>query len=277
MIALTGCSTALRLGYNQGPTLALWWADRYVDFDSSQSTHVRSALNEWFSWHRKTQLEDLEGLARKAQAEASGSVTPGQICRWTDELSDRLMQAYEHAIPAIAEIAPTLHPDQLKKLERRFEKNNEDFRDEYLQPVAEDRLHESIKRTRKRAEDFYGPLNTSQQLLVRRWTAESPFDPELWLSERRARQQDILSSLRRWITEKSSPDTVRNGLRALGQNVRQSSRENYRSYQKRLFDYNCAFMAEFHNATTPTQRQRLHDKLRKYEVDLHSLIGDIDT
>ncbi len=276
LLALVGCSAALRLGYNQGSTLAFWWADRYVDFDSRQSTQVRKALNDWFRWHRSTQLDDFEVLARRAQAEAVVPANAAQICRWSDELSNRLIQAYEHAVPAIADIALTLRPEQLKRMERRYEKANEDFRGDYLQASTDARLRESIKRTTKRAEDFYGPLNSGQQALVRRWTAESPFDPEISLTERRARQQDILSSLRRWTTEKTSPDTVRSGLKTLGQNMRQSSRENYRTYQKRLFDYNCEFMAEFHNTTTPAQRQRLLEKLKSWEVDIHALIGDID-
>ena len=274
ILALAGCSTALRLGYNQGPTLAFWWADRFIDFDSRQSDHVRKALNDWFRWHRATQLQDLEALARRAQSEALVPATSAQICRWSDELSARLIQAYEHAVPAIADIVLTLRPEQLKQLERRYEKNNEEFRDDYQQAGTEDRLRESIKRTRKRAEDFYGPLNPNQQLLIRRWTAESPFDPELSLAERRARQQDILSGLRRWTGEKSAPDTVRIGLKALEQSVRQSPRENYRIYQKRLLDYNCAFMADVHNSTTQAQRQRLVEKLKNWEVDLHSLISE---
>lgn len=276
VLALAGCSTALRLGYNQGPTLAFWWADRYIDFDARQSEKVRKALNEWFRWHRSTQLADLEGLVQRAQTDALAPTTPAQVCRWSDELSARLVQAYEHAIPAIADIALTIRPEQLKQLERRYEKNNEAFRDDYLQAGTEDRLHESIKRARERAEDFYGPLSANQQALIRRWTAESPFDPDLWLAERRARQQDILASLRRWSIEKPTSETVRTGLRALGQNVRQSPRDNYRAYQKRLIDYNCAFAAEFHNATTPAQRQRLAEKLKGWETDIRALIGDID-
>lgn len=275
LLALVGCSTALRLGYNQGPTLAYWWADRYVDFDSRQSIQVRQALNEWFRWHRSTQLDDLELLARRAQTEALVPATPAQICRWADELSIHTVRAYEHAIPAIAEIAVTLRPEQLNRMERRYEKSNDDFRNDYLQVSTEARIRESIKRTTKRAEDFYGPLNTSQQTLVRRWIAESPFDAEVSLNERRARQQDILSSLRRWNAEKSSPETVRSGLQVLGQSVRKSSRENYRMYQKRLFDYNCEFTAELHNSTTLSQRQRAAEKLKGWELDIHSLIADI--
>ncbi len=271
LVALAGCS-ALRLGYNQGPTLAFWWADRYVDFDATQSTRVREALNEWFRWHRATQLPDLDELLQLAQAQAVQPATASQVCQWADDLSARLMTAYEHAIPAIADIAMSLRPEQLNRLARRYESNNEDFRDEYLQRSPDDRLREAVKRASKRAEDFYGPLTVSQQELIKRRTRESPFNPELWLAERRARQQDILASLRRWSAERSPPQVVRAGLVALGQSFQRSSREPYRAYQQRLREYNCEFVAEFHNSSTPAQRQRVVDKLKNWDSDVRALI-----
>ncbi len=238
---------------------------------------VRQGLKDWFYWHRTTQLAGIEVLIRQLQVDALAATTPAQVCRWSDALSDHLTTAYEHGIPAIAEIAMSLRPEQISKLASRYEANNAKFKEEYLQASFNARLRESIKRFTERAEDFYGPLNAEQRTAVRRRTAESPFDPELWLVERRARQQDILNSLQRWADEKTAPGKVRAQLLLLGRQMRQSSRENYRAYQQRLFDYNCALVAEVHNAATPAQRQRLVDKLKDWESDIHLLMGDIDS
>ncbi len=273
LVVLAGCS-ALRLGYNQGVNLAYWWADRYVNFDSSQSAQLRDALSEWFQWHRSTQLQDLDSLLLAAQKQALQPATATQVCQWADDLSARLMTAYGHAVPAIAAIAVTLRPEQLQRLQSRYESNNSDFREDYLQDSPQQRLGESVKRFSKRAEDFYGPLSASQLALIRRSTAASPFDAELWLAERRARQQDILSSLRRWTAERTPPEVMRSELQGLGQGFAQSSRENYRNYQRRLRDYNCEFIAEFHNSTSPAQRQRVVEKLKNWDSDVRSLITD---
>ena len=40
---LTGCS-ALRLGYNNGPQLAWWWLDGYVDFSTEQTPAAKAAI-----------------------------------------------------------------------------------------------------------------------------------------------------------------------------------------------------------------------------------------
>ena len=54
-LLLAGCGIALRLGYNQGPSLAFRWLDGYAEFDDAQSLRVRAALDEFFNWHRRTQ------------------------------------------------------------------------------------------------------------------------------------------------------------------------------------------------------------------------------
>lgn len=275
VVGLAACS-ALRISYSQGPTLSYWWLDRYVDFDERQAPKVRQALQEWFRWHRSTQLADLGSQLGRVRAESAGSVTGPQVCRWADDLSGRAMQAYEQAVPALADIALTLRPDQLRNIERRYAKSNRDFADDYLQARGEARLHEAIKRTVKRAEDFYGRLDEGQHALIAARMAASPMDAALWNAERRARQQDILSALRRWTTEKTPAETVRGELLQLGQRVRQSSREPHRLYQQRLYEYNCGFVAELHNSTSAEQRRHLSRKLGGWQSDISTLIADID-
>ena len=56
-LLLSGCS-AVRLGYDNGPSLALWWLDGYLDLDRSQEARAKPLLEAWFAWHRATQLPD---------------------------------------------------------------------------------------------------------------------------------------------------------------------------------------------------------------------------
>ncbi|WP_418318397.1 DUF6279 family lipoprotein [Piscinibacter sakaiensis] len=275
VVGLAACST-LRLSYNQGPTLAYWWADRYVDFDDGQSAKVRQVLADWFRWHRATQLADLGAVVARARADAAGTLSPAQVCRFADDLSQRALRAYEHAVPAIAEIAPTLRPEQIRNIERRQAKNNRGYVDDHLQPDPELRQREAVKRMIKRAEDYYGSLDDNQRALVARRTAASPFDAQVSLAERRARQQDTLASLRRWSADKPPPETVRAELLQLGQRVRQSPREPYRAYQQRLLEHNCAFIAELHNSTNAEQRQHLIRKLGSWEADIRTLVADLE-
>lgn len=272
-MALSACS-AVRLGYNQGATLAYWWMDRYLDFDDPQSLKVREGLQEWFRWHRGTQLNDLAGLLARAEQQVAEPVSPAQVCRWVDDLTVRLNAAYDHAVPVMADVALTLKPAQLKHLEKRYERTNEEFKDDFLQRDPEVRTKASVKRVVEQAEMLYGSLDDVQVALVRRGVVASPFDPQAWLGERQVRQQDVLTSLRRWTADRASSEVVRAGLKTLAQHTLQSKRESYRNYQQRLLDYNCALAADIHNATTPAQRQKAVKKLRGWEEDLRALSGE---
>jgi hypothetical protein len=276
VLLLAGCS-ALKVVYGQANTLAYWWLDRYVDFDDPQSVKVRAGLNELFRWHRSTQLGDLIQLLGRAQAQALEPTTPAAACRWFDDIQQRLNAAYDHALPAAAEVVTMLKPAQLDHLAKRYQRINEEFRDDFLQDTAEARLNASVKRTVERAEFFYGRLDDRQRALVRRGLAASPFDPEAWLAERLAMQQDVLGSLRRWTGEGAAPAVVQAGLKTLAGHAQRSPRAGYRDYQQRLIDYNCMLAAELHNATSPAQRRRAAKTLKGWEDDLRAIAAEAAT
>ena len=158
MLLLAGCS-AVRLAYNQAPHVVYWWLNGYVEFDTEQGDGVHDALAEWFAWHRATQLPDYAGLLATAQRQILHDVTPGEVCQWVDVLRKRIDVGYEHGVPAMAELVRTLKAPQLQRLERRYRKADEEFRDDYLQADRGERLEETNKRARSRAE-FIAKLGT---------------------------------------------------------------------------------------------------------------------
>jgi hypothetical protein len=51
-----------------------------------------------------------------------------------------------------------------------------------------------------------------------------------------------------------------------------SPRPDYRAYQQRLLQDNCALAATMHNAMTPAQRLHARTKLKGWEDDLRALV-----
>ena len=186
-LLLGGCS-AVRIGYNQAPTLAWWWLDGYWISMPSRRRKVKDALNQWFAWHRTTQLPDYADLLAAAQAAgaAAGHAAAGV------PLGRRPARAAGGGLRAgravAAELLPTLTPEQLAHLERRYRKSNRDFEDDFLQQDADERLKAAVKRTVDRAEMLYGRLDERQRQLIAAGVAASPFDPAAWFAERQAVQ-----------------------------------------------------------------------------------------
>jgi hypothetical protein len=272
-LALAGCSV-LRLTYPQAPTLAYWWLDGYVDFTNDQTPRVQEQLAEWLRWHRSTQLPDYAALLQRARAEVLANATPAQVCRWYDELAERLMVSFEQALPAAAETALALTPAQMAHLQHKFDKTNAEFRDEYLQASPEARLKESIKRAVDRAEALYGRLDDAQRERLARDLAASPFDADLWFAERQQRQRDLVQTLRRLQAEHAGNAQMQAALRMLAERAQRSQNDVYRAYQQRLKQFNCEFIAQVHNGTTPAQRQAAASTLKGWETDLRALAAE---
>ena len=272
-LLLAGCGIALRLGYGQGDALAFRWFDGYVDFNGMQELRARTALRDWFAWHRRTQLPDYAELLGRARREIVADTTPERACAWWRDVSGRVAPALERAAPAIGELLLTLTPAQLARIERRQADDNDKFRGEYLQTDPTRRRRQSIERVVERSEKLYGELDEPQRVLVARWVADSPFDPEAWLAERQRRQQDAVQTMRRLIDVRASGADAEAQVKAYVQRGAQSPRLDYRRYDERLTEFNCAFAAALHNGTTPRQREVAAKTLKGWEDELRAMAG----
>ncbi len=271
-LALMGCS-AVRLGYNNGAQLAWWWLDGYVDFSREQSPLAKQGVERWFEWHRATQLPDYAALLADAGAQVLEPTTPAQACRWQARVRDALDPALDRAIELAANLVPGLGEAQLRHLEQRYAKGNDEMRSDFLQPDPAVRARESVRRTVERVERLYGRLEEAQRRVVEAGVAASPFDPEIWLAERQRRQRDTVQLLRRLLAERADRDQRLAAMRMLAVRTERSPDPEYRAYQLKLAEYNCAFAARIHNATTPAQRRQARDTLRGWEDDLRALIA----
>lgn len=270
-LGLLGGCNALRLGYNNGPTLAWWWLDGYADFSAEQAPAAKQAVDRWFDWHRGSQLPAYAALLVAAQAEVLEPTTPEAACQWQDRVRGALEPALQRGLQEAAELVPLLSEAQLRAIEQRQAKTITEMREEFLQPDAAERLQASVKRARERAERIYGDLSEAQRKLLADAVAASPFDPEAWRRERERRQQDTMQVLRRLQAERADGPRRLAGLRALAERSENSPVPAYRAYQERLRSYNCALAARLHNASSAEQRQQARRTFKGWEEDLRAL------
>lgn len=274
LLILLGSCSMLRTGYNQGPQLVWWWLDGYLEFGHQQTPQVKESIKLWFDWHRSTQLPQYAAYLSELSEHINDTITSDEVCSWYDTVRHSFTPALDHAVQLGAPLTRRLSEAQLRHLEQRYDKNNEEFRDDYLQPTLKSRHKASIKRTVKRFENLYGDMNDAQKRLIADTISASPFDPEAWLRERQRRQKETVQQLRQLISEPAQTD-AETVLHKLATQLEHSPDPEYRAYQMKLTDYNCAFVADLHNSTTPKQRQHARDKLRNWAADLHALARDI--
>lgn len=267
---LSACS-ALRVTYDQGPLLSYWWLDRQVDFNGEQAPKVRAALNDWFAWHRATQLPDYAQALGEAAAQARGDLSPTQVCSQIEAWQRRAERAFERAVPAAAEHLRGLTTAQIHRLEEHQADKHQQMQKELLQPDLAERREATLKRWVERAEKVYGRLDEAQRTQLGAALAASPFDPARWLAERRARTQALLQALRHWQAEQADPATVEAGVRRLAAEIDNSPRPGYGAYARRVQQANCTLIAQLHNSTTPAQRQKAAEQLLAWQADARAL------
>jgi hypothetical protein len=107
LLVAAGCS-ALRVAYSNGPTLAWWQLDGWVDADRSQAPAVRAAIDRWFAWHRSTQLAPTAALLAEARAQVMQPVTPEALCRFNERVQTLTQPAIGRALEEAADLLPLL-------------------------------------------------------------------------------------------------------------------------------------------------------------------------
>ncbi|RYF55635.1 MAG: hypothetical protein EOO29_53555, partial [Comamonadaceae bacterium] len=267
---LAACS-AIKLGYNTLDDVAYWWLDSYVDFTDEQASRVREDLGRLHQWHRATQLPQFATMLASVEHLAAGDVTPAQACTVFAQLRERLDAVAQRAEPAVVTLATSLSADQLAHLERRYEKNNADYRKNWMLPPKPEQVDKRFTQFLERSEMVYGKLEEPQRKVLRTQLEGSAFDPRKVLAERQRRQRDLLQTLRRIAGVPVSFEEARGLLRGYLDRVREPPDAPDRAYQRALINEGCAIFATLHNSTTATQREGALRRLRAYQRDLREL------
>jgi hypothetical protein len=272
LFSLSGCST-IKVVYNNSEDLMYWWLDSYADLQGEQKQFTREALTDLQRWHRQQQLPEYVALLKRMQSMAPNDITPAQVCAVTEDMKTSFVTLLRFVEPANTKLASQLKPEQLISIRKRFDKTNKTWKDDWLDPNAEDRLRYRIKQATNRLEDFYGHLDKPQRDVLHKWLSESIFDPKLSYAERERRQADSMQTFQRMAQEGSATAQAQSMLRGLTERSFNSPNERYRAYNRELWNENCEGFAKLHNSTTPAQRQRMVEALRGYEQDFKTLMA----
>lgn len=271
----SGCAIG-KLGYNAAPSWLGWQIDQYVSLDDDQREVVDRHLDVLHRWHRQTQLGQYAALLREVDDTLRTPVAPGEVGRVRERaLALAWTPLAERLAGPMAEVLPTLRPQQLDRLRKRFAHKNRDARREYL-PTSGRKTVEGARADRltKRAEFFFGSLDSRQTELIRARAAAMPATEEALLAEREARQHRFLALVER--IRQVQPDRAtaeawcRDYLASLWV-VSEPARRALLEAGESAAD---ALSAELLAQASDEQRSALSRKLRGYASDFVSWSGD---
>ena len=280
---------AVKIAYNQSPELAYWYLDSYLDFNGAQSAQVKNELTKLQAWHRQTQLPAYVEALQKLKAQMPGDFGAAQACEIVTDVRGKLLAVSDRAEPAVLAISANLNADQFQHMERRFAKNNAEYRRDFVEATARDSRRKRYKMALGRAEMLYGRLDETQRDIIGQTLDQSRFDAGLSYAERIRRQRDALAALRAvaaasQATGAAAPPAdaaARAALRALFDRSLGGSEKNpggHRSaaepgYLEILLQDSCKGFAALHNSTSTAQRGEAVKTISSYEQDLKALIA----
>lgn len=232
-LLLLGACSSLRLAYNNSDTLLYWWVDAYVDLDAEQKAEVKSDIDGFFRWHRKTQLQDYVQVLRTAQKQLQGNISLAELAADYKDVRARTQSLLLKAVPDMADLALSLRPDQIAQMEQKFEKNNRDFRKKNMKGDRDAQLKYRYKKSMEQFELWFGSFTNEQEDIIRKASDARPLDNALWLDERMRRQRNILALVRKIQQERPSEEATQGMIRDL---IRENFERMERSERKPFFD-----------------------------------------
>ncbi|WP_291932543.1 DUF6279 family lipoprotein [Limnohabitans sp.] len=270
LLLLQACS-AIKLGYQQLPTLSYWWLDSTVSFSGNQTPAAKEAIDKLYQWHRREELPGYAALLQRTADLSAGSVQPEQLCRVVDEVQARLDTLMRQAVAQAAPVAIALGPRQLSHMARHWEQQNEEWEKEWLQGDADARMERRLDKALGRYNSFYGELSAAQTALIKTQLAQSPWTAEWGRRDRQRRQQDLLSTLQRITQSNMTQAQAEAQLWGVWKRWLQPPDAGQRAVVQSLSQRACENLAQLHNTATPEQRLRVARRLRGYERDLLEL------
>jgi hypothetical protein len=208
LVAMLAACSSIRFTYNHGDTLLYWWLNNYLDLDSEQSGFVKRDIDSLFQWHRKTQLKDYVQLLQTGQRQLAGNITATDLHNDYDEIRSRTELLAFKALPELAELARTVKPDQIAQMEKKFNKNNDDYRKKFMKGDLEDQQKARFKKSMEQFDLWFGHFSSEQEAILRKASDARPLNNDIWLDERVRRQKRIIAVVRKIQQEKLSKDAT---------------------------------------------------------------------
>lgn len=274
MVAVAGCSS-IRFTYNHGDTLLYWWLNNYLDLDSDQSGFVKKDIDSLFQWHRKTQLKDYTQLLANGQRQLAGNMTQADLMADYRDIKARTELLAYKALPELAELARTVRPEQIAQMEKKFAKNNEDFRKKFMRGDLEDRQKARFKKSMEQFDLWFGRFSSEQETVLRKASDARVLDNDIWLDERVRRQKRIVAVLRKVQQEKLSKDAT---IAALHNLVKELF-DRFEAPERKAFfdtytDQTVQMILTAVKIATPAQKAHAQKRMQGWIEDFHILAAD---
>ncbi|WP_223851335.1 MULTISPECIES: DUF6279 family lipoprotein [Cupriavidus] len=265
LVALGGCN-AMKLGYQQGDRLAYWWVDRYVDVSDAQEPPTREAIHRFFSWHRRQQLPEIATVLTRVKGEVAQPVSAAMVQQVQQDTQRLGRQAFENAVPDLADLLLTLTPEQIERMQAKFDESNAKYRKEFLRGNEAARTDARFDKVMEYAKLIYGRFSTEQEKAIREAMGPYMQGAEARYAQRVQRQKEWVALAKEVQGSHPPKPQVEQMLRRYADQWQRPGKENSQP--------GVDLTVTIANLTTPEQKAHAVDRFQKWIDDTRSLIRE---
>jgi hypothetical protein len=191
------------------------------------------------------------------------------------EIKARAELLANKALPELADLARSLRPEQIANMEKKFAKNNDDYRRKFMRGDMEDRHKARFKKSMEQLELWFGRFSSEQEAVLRKASDARLLDNEIWLDERMRRQKLILAVVRKVQQEKLSKEATIALLQALVRDVF----DRFEAPERKAFfdtytEQTVQFILTAVRIATPAQKAHAHKRMQGWIDDFQVLAND---
>ncbi len=270
LVVMTGCSSGVRIGYNQAETLVNWTLSDYVEFEPHQRDLFGQKFRALHDWHRREQLPEYARLLRETRARVEDGLSREDVDWVIARSRGRLEALVEQGAGDAADLMLSLTPEQVKGLERSFVRANQKTARAWGVglPVAEQQKKRA-ERLVAQVERLTGRLSREQAERVAEMANALPLTTEQRFAERQRRQRELIAALQ----SGRSRAELAAWFRQWAPNWERGRDPATARTAQAAAEQRAQVFADIDRLLTPAQRRQAMDRLQAFSEDFIALSG----
>jgi hypothetical protein len=265
VLTLAGCSR-VGIAYNTGDFLLKGYAKDYLDLESSQLSGWEPVLTAELTRHRAEELPYLAAYVDRILTASQVGFDKRNTACITKEFREIYRRQAKFAVTLAAPLLAELTPSQIQRLENRFRDEATEDRAKLSQRSEALQQQKRTRRYVKAIEDWTGPLDAEQQLIVADITARMPSNRASLLDYRTLKRDQLIAMLKSNADAREIDRFLTDWLVELNDLPADLERSGQKM-GKRIAE----LLVRLGASLDAGQRERLHKRLREVRDDLMNL------
>lgn len=273
LAVFTLSSCRLQIGYSFFDNWLGWQINRYLPLNDEQKKQLKKDIKNWHQWHREHELPQYaEFFLTLDQLVKQPEMSTETLQQTLNEGLGLWHQAIEPMIPKAASLLSELSPEQTKKFITKLDKDDQEFRDKYLNMPLEKQKKERQKTFEKRMKSWMGSPTDAQYERVKAWADALHYDPALQSQQQTAWREHLQESLTE-VNQFNDEALFFRTTTKLFVHYDMLWSEQFREMVAHNQKVTLQMMVDLHKSLTPKQKARIHKKFLGYREDILSLIS----